>query len=303
MPKPRSSRLVVLALVACLLAVAAHADAPDDTLRILLMNDDGVEAPGIRVLRAALRKEGHRVLVVAPAGNRSGSSVAITTSGSLEVERVEPGVWSVNGTPADCARLAITTLLEEPVDLAIAGINFGQNVGIGTISSGTVGSALTATSLGVPAIAVSQTVDPDDVRNTVRYYPDAAAFTVALVALLAKNADGGPLVPPGITLNVNYPARHQSELAGVRLTRQGRSSLYTVVYERGEDGQIMMGFAPSTKKESVKGADTTALTQGYVSITPLDASWTAGDSQLDALRPLADALSRSLPARKAASAE
>jgi 5'-nucleotidase len=290
------------ALALLLLAGVAAADAPDATLRILLTNDDGVEAPGIRVMRAALTKEGHRLIVVAPSGNRSGASVSITTSGSIGLREIEPDVWSVDGTPADCARLAVTRILKEPVDLAISGINFGQNLGLGTISSGTVGAAVTATGLGIPAIAISQAVDPEDVRNTVRYYPDAAALVVALVDLLVANRGDGPILPEGVTLNVNHPPLHRSALNGVRLTRQGRSTLYTIVYEAADDGSVMMGFQPSTKKEPVANADTTAIAEGYVSITPLDASWTAGAAEIESLEPLARALQGFVPTKKAAKA-
>lgn len=297
----RSLGPVLLALL--LLAGAAAADAPDTTLRILLTNDDGVQAPGLRVLRAALAKEGHRLIVVAPSGNRSGASVSITTSGSIGLDEIEPDVWSVNGTPADCSRLAVTRILKEPVDLAISGINFGQNVGLGTISSGTVGAAVTATGLGIPAIAISQAVDPDDVRNTVRYYPDAAAFVVALVDHLVANRGDGPILPAGVTLNVNHPPLHRSALNGVRLTRQGRSTLYTIVYETADDGTVMMGFQPSTRKEPVENADTTAIAEGYVSLTPLDGSWTAGSAEIRSLEPLTRALQGFVPAKKAAQAD
>lgn len=283
-----------------LLAGAAAADAPDTTLRILITNDDGIEAPGIRVLRAALAREGHRLIVVAPSANRSGASVSITTSGSIGIREVEPDVWSVDGTPADCARLAATRILDEPADLAVSGINFGQNVGLGTISSGTVGAAISATGLGIPAIAISQAVDPRDVRNTVRYYPDAAAFVVELVRILAANRGDGPILPDGVTLNVNHPPLHHAQLNGVRLTRQGRSTLYSIVYETADDGSVMMGFQPSTRRETVKNADTTAIAEGYISITPLDSSWTAGPAQIESLEPLARALQGFAPAKAAA---
>ena len=285
-------------LVLLLFAAVATADSVDPTLRILLLNDDGVDAPGILVLRAALEKEGHRVVVVAPSGNRSGASVSITTSGRIALRELEPGVWSVDGTPADCARLAVTRILKEPVDLAVSGINFGQNVGLGTISSGTVGAALTASGLGIPAIAISQAVDPDDVRNTVRYYPDAAAFTVALVSHLSETKGDGPILPPGVTLNVNHPARHRPELRGVRVTRQGRSTLYTIVYETADDGSVMMGFQPSTQPEPIENADTTAIAAGFVSITPLDGTLTVGDAAFESLAPLAGAFGGFVPSKQ-----
>jgi 5'/3'-nucleotidase SurE len=285
----RTTRTAALALslaaVALACAPAPRADDAAGALHILLTNDDGWEAPGIRVLHAALEAAGHRVTVVAPAVNQSGKSVAITTDGTLTYRRIEPGFYAVDGTPADCVRVALTTLLDEMPQLVMSGVNFGQNDGAGTISSGTVGAALTAALLGFPAIAMSQAVDPSDVRNTVRFFPDSAAFAVALVRALVARGET-PLLPKGIALNVNHPARKRDEVAGVRLTRQGTGSLYSLVYERQADGQILLAFAPSTTGEAAPDADTTALAEGYVSVTPLDGSWTAPDASFESFRPL-----------------
>jgi 5'-nucleotidase len=298
-----SKCLLAAALVIFLYSGVASADAAaGDTLRILLTNDDGVGAPGLEVLREALAKEGHRLITVAPSANRSGASVSITTEGSISLRELEPDIWSVDGTPADCVRLAVTRILKEPVDLAISGINFGQNIGAGTISSGTVGAAITATGLGIPSIAISQAVHPEDVSQTELYFPDAAVFVVALVKQLMASRNGGPILPEEITLNVNNPPLHRSALNGVRLTRQGRSTLYKIVYTTSEDGTVLMRFKPSTKREPVSNADTTAIAEGYVSITPLDGSWTAGASQLESLKPLARALQGYTPPKASAAA-
>jgi 5'/3'-nucleotidase SurE len=203
----------------------------------------------------------------------------------LTYRRLEPDFYAVDGTPADCVRLALTTILDDMPHLVVSGVNFGQNDGAATISSGTVGAALTATLLGFPAIAVSQAVDPSDVRNTVSFFPDAAAFAVVLIRALVARAET-PLLPRGIALNVNHPARKRSAVAGVRLTRQGTSALYSLVYERQPDGQIGLAFAPSTVPETVPDADTTALAEGYISITPIDGSWTAPDPGFESFRPL-----------------
>lgn len=293
-------RLAVFAAALLVAACCARADEPPATLDILLTNDDGYDAPGIRILRAALEAEGHRVQVVAPADNRSGSSVAISTHGTLTWRQVEPQVIAVSGTPADCVRLALTMLLKERPDLLVSGVNFGQNVGAATLSSGTVGAALTGASLGVPSIAVSQAVDPNDLTGTVRYFPDAAAVTVALVSELA--AAGDPFLPRGTALNVNHPPRKVVDLEGVKLTRQGHSTLYSVVYEKQGDGSVSMAFAPSLVKETVPNADTTALAAGYVSVTPLDGSWTA-EAAFEGLRGVAKTLDSRVRSRNAAAVD
>ena len=295
----RPPRLLALALLGLVAACCARADAPGRSLRILLTNDDGHEAPGLRILRAALEADGHDVIVVAPSEEKSGSSVSYTSRGKLSWHQVDPKRIAVDGTPADCIRLAVLVFLEEPVDLVVSGVNFGQNVGSGTISSGTVGAAMTGASFGIPAIAVSQAVDANDLAGTARYFPDAAALTVALIRELADR-EGERLLPRDMVLNVNHPPRKAADVEGLKLTRQGRSTLYTLVYEEQEDGSLAMAYAPNPVKETVDGADTTALAAGFVSVTPLDGSWTA-EGAFDALRPLTEALEAvSAPPREAA---
>jgi 5'/3'-nucleotidase SurE len=295
--------LAVLALAGAFVACGcATPPAPADAeggLDILLSNDDGVDAPGLRALHEALRARGHRVSVVAPSAERSGSSVSVTMHGSLRVREVAPGVSAVDGSPADCVRVALTTLLDETPDLVVSGVNFGQNIGAGTVLSGTVGAAITAAALGVPAIAVSQTVDPQDLNATTRFFPDAAEFAAALIDALLEHGGRG-LMPRFSVLNVNHPPRHRSEVAGVKLTRQGRSTLFELRYEPGEDGELRVGFAPSGGPEPVADADTAALSAGYVTITPLDGNWTARDEVFSELRPVAEALGSLQPSPAAA---
>ncbi len=280
---------LAVAFVACGCSTPpALADA-EGGLHILLSNDDGVDAPGLRALHEALRARGHRVSVVAPSVDRSGSSVSVTTHGSLRVREVAPGISAVDGTPADCVRVALATLLDEPPDLVVSGVNFGQNIGAGTVSSGTVGAAITAAALGVPAIAVSQAVDAQDLAATARFFPDAAEFAAALIDALLEH-EGRGLMPRFTALNVNHPPRHRSEVAGVKLTRQGRSTLFELRYEPGDDGDLRVSFAPSRALEPVADADTAALGAGYVTITPLDGSWTASDEVFSGVRPVAEAL-------------
>lgn len=285
-----TTRRQSILLLGLLLLLAACAKTPEPEpaalgpLRLLLTNDDGVGAPGITALQRVLLAAGHKVVTVAPDGNRSGAGVSLTTNGTLTLREVEPGVYAVGGTPADCVRLALTTLLDEPVDLVVSGVNFGQNVGSGTVSSGTVGAAITAVSLGVPAVAVSQMVDPEDVTRTGRYFPDAAAFTGGLVAALAKWSER-PLLPRWTVLNVNHPARLRADVRGVRLTHQGRATLYELDYAPVPGG-YSVSFARSEAEETVPAADTTALDAGYITITPLDGSWTAREDVIDQLEGL-----------------
>ena len=157
------------------------------------------------------------------------------------------------------------------------------------MSSGTVGAAITGAALGLPAIAVSQAVNAQDLAATARFFPDAAEFSVELIDALLEH-EGRRLMPAFTVHNVNHPSQHRPEVAGVKLTRQGRSTLFELRYEPGGDGEVHVSFAPNTALEPVADADTAALGAGYVTITPLDGSWTAGDEVFSGLRPVAEAL-------------
>ena len=124
-----------------------------ESLKILLTNDHGYLSPGIQAMKAALIEAGHTVYLVAPSSNQSGSATSISSTG-VRFSSLGKQVWRVEGRPADAVRLGIGHLLREaPPDLVISGINFGQNMGLDVMVSGTMGAAVTASQLGVPAIA------------------------------------------------------------------------------------------------------------------------------------------------------
>ena len=123
-------------------------------MRILLSNDDGYQAAGLRLLADALANLAE-ITVVAPDRNRSGASNSLTLDAPLRVEQVESNVYSVNGTPTDCVHVAITGLLDDEPDMVISGINHGANLGDDVLYSGTVGAAMEGRFLGFPAVAVS----------------------------------------------------------------------------------------------------------------------------------------------------
>ncbi|MCD2197785.1 5'/3'-nucleotidase SurE [Actinomycetospora endophytica] len=175
-------------------------------LRILLTDDDGYSAGGIRAVRAALTRAGYDVSTVAPDGNRSGSGAE--TSGKQTLHNTDdPGVRTVTGTPADAviAGLAALRAAGRPPDLVVSGTNLGRNTGSGITESGTVGAAVTAAHAGLPAIAVStdRAEDESDCEPT-------AAFVVRLVGALAT---ARPPFAPGLVLNVNHPVKQASGLA------------------------------------------------------------------------------------------
>jgi len=176
---------------------------PAPPLRILLTDDDGADAGGIRAVRAALARAGHDVVTVAPDGNRSGSGAALSHEQELQ-DTDDAGVRTVGGSPADAvlAGLAAMRGTGRPPDLVVSGTNLGRNTGSGITESGTVGAAVTAAHAGFPAIAVS-TDRAEDARDC----EPTAQFVVRLVGALAG---ARPPFAPGLVLNVNHPTRPAS---------------------------------------------------------------------------------------------
>ena len=123
-------------------------------MRVLVSNDDGVDAPGIRILAEGLRAAGHEVLIVAPDRDRSGASNSLTLDGPIRVVQADPTTWRVYGTPTDCVHVAITGMLEQEPDMVVSGINNSANLGDDVIYSGTVAAAMEGRFLGLPSIAV-----------------------------------------------------------------------------------------------------------------------------------------------------
>ena len=185
------------------------------TLRILVSNDDGIHAPGIHALVTELRKVGD-VTVFAPDKQMSAVGHAITVNYPLRASKYFKGKeffgYAVEGTPADCVKLAIRTLLDRTPDVLVSGINHGSNTAINIIYSGTVSAATEGTILGIPSVAVSLSTwgEPD--------FAFAARFSAKLAQLVARNG-----LPRGTLLNVNVPAIAESEVRGVALTRQGKT--------------------------------------------------------------------------------
>jgi 5'/3'-nucleotidase SurE len=178
---------------------------PPSPLRILLTDDDGYRAGGIRAVRAALVRAGYDVTTVAPDGNRSGSGAETSGKRTLQ-DTGDPGVRSVAGTPADAvlAGLAALRAAGRPPDLVVSGTNLGRNTGPGITESGTVGAAVTAAHAGLPAIAVS--------TDRARDEADCASTAAFVTRLVGRLATPRPPFAPGLALNVNHPVAQASGL-------------------------------------------------------------------------------------------
>ncbi|MFN3234057.1 MAG: 5'/3'-nucleotidase SurE [Gammaproteobacteria bacterium] len=228
-------------------------------MKILLSNDDGYLAPGIRALLKVLN-EVAEVIMVAPDRNRSGVSNSLTLDRPLRVTTHSDGGHSVNGTPTDCVHLAITGLLDEMPDIVISGINEGSNLSDDVLYSGTVAAATEGRFLGLPAIAVSLS------GHHAQHYDTAAQITKQIVERLQKH----PL-PIDTILNVNVPDLPMSEIKGIQVTRLGtrHSAQEMIESEDPRKNKVFWVGLPGNAQDAGPGTDFYAVERGYISITPL----------------------------------
>ena len=228
-------------------------------MRILVSNDDGYLAPGLRSLAEALASLGE-VIVVAPDRNQSGASNSLTLRSPIRPHTADNGYIYVDGTPTDCVHLAVTGLLSPEPDIVVSGINAGSNLGDDVIYSGTVAAAMEGRLLGLPAIAVSLA------STHCRHYDTAAQVARRLVVQLASQ----PL-DSNVILNVNVPDVTLDELNGFRATRLGhRHRSEPVVRMLDPRGEPVYWVGPSgSEQDAGPGTDFDALRAGFVSVTPL----------------------------------
>lgn len=228
-------------------------------MRILVSNDDGVLAPGLRILSETLAQLSE-VIVVAPDRNRSGASNSLSLTRPIRVRHLENGYHSVEGTPTDCVHLALTGLIEPLVDMVVSGINEGGNLGDDVLYSGTVAAAMEGRNLGLPSIAISL------VGDSVQHYDTAAMITKQLVSELRTNR-----LPSQTILNVNVPDLPLHQLKGMQVTRLGtRHGAEPVVKALDPRGRVIYWVGPpGPEADSGVGTDFHAIKNGYVSITPL----------------------------------
>jgi len=249
---------------------------------ILLTNDDGIWAEGLQAMRRELEHDGgYDLYVVAPERERSATGHAITLHKPIYAQQVraddsEAAMWSVSGTPADATKLGALNLLPRTPDFVLSGINHGANLGMDVLYSGTVSAAIEGAILGIPSIAFSL-AKPDE-----GHYGTGARFARLLVRLLASR----PL-PQGTLLNVNIPPLAPADVNGVRLTRIGWRR-YEDFFHTGKDprGRTYYWLAGElySASDAQEGTDTWAISQGYVSISPLRLDLTDAES----LRAVAD---------------
>ena len=232
-------------------------------MRILLTNDDGIHAPGLLALAKELKND-FNIHLVAPETEMSAVGHAITLNSPIRVQNIKKNGdfygYAITGTPADCVKIAVQELIDEPVDMIISGINLGSNVGVNVLYSGTVSAATEGAFLGIRSVAVS--------LNT-RLSPDfrfAARFLRWVIDYIDKIE-----LNKGTALNINIPALPPTQIRGIVITRQGLSQ-YEEKFERRIDprgnvyywltGEILM-------EEHIPDADEVVLKKDYITITPI----------------------------------
>jgi len=234
-------------------------------MNILISNDDGVGAPGIKILAETISKK-EQVTVVAPHKNRSASSASLTLDVPLRYRKKNNGYYSVTGTPCDCVHIGSHEIMQQKPDIVIAGINRGANLGDDVIYSGTVAAAMEGRNLGYPAIAVSLA------SRDCNHYQAAADVIVELLERVKLSS-----LDSNIILNVNVPDLPRDKINGFRLTRLGsRHRVDNIIGSTDPRGESIFWIGPPNKPQDVgEGTDFSAVASGYISITPLLVDLTA----------------------------
>lgn len=233
-------------------------------MRILITNDDGIDAPGLAVLEKVAATISDDIWVVAPQTDQSGLSHSLTLGDPLRLRELGHRRFALRGTPSDCVIMATRRIIGTQPDLVLSGINAGQNTADDVTYSGTVAGAIEGTLIGIPSIAFSQTFDSEN-NAPISWAPTEAFAGDVIRRLLAFG------FPPGILYNVNFPNLPVEEIAGVEITHQGRLIHSLYIDERTDprgNTYYWLGYR-RRQSEKVPGTDLYAIDGGSVSVTPL----------------------------------
>jgi 5'-nucleotidase len=237
-------------------------------MRILCTNDDGIHAPGLKVVEEIARALSDDVWIVAPELDQSGVSHSLSLNDPLRLREIGPRHFAVRGTPTDCVIMGARHILTPTLpDLVLSGVNKGRNVAEDVVYSGTIAGALEGTILGLPSFALSQefsmeTREKPLWETALKFAPD----------ILRKVMQAG--IPKNTVINVNFPACAPDEVRGIRVTRQGKRNLGFLKVDQRRDGRgnpyFWIGFERAAMMDTPEeGTDLAALTERFVSVTPL----------------------------------
>jgi 5'-nucleotidase len=231
--------------------------------RLLVTNDDGINAPGLRVLERVARSVSDDVWVVAPETNQSGASHSLTLHRPLRIRQLSKRRFAIDGTPTDCVLLAIQIVMKDhPADLVLSGVNNGGNLGEDVTYSGTVAAAMEATLFNVPAIAFSQVC-----QNGARIkWKTAEQHAPGVISRLLTEG-----WPNDVLINVNFPDRLAQAVEGSRATYQGKRKLGDELMERVDPrGQPYVWIGGLRCEDDLReGSDLRAVAEGFISVTPI----------------------------------
>ena len=237
-------------------------------MRILCTNDDGIHAPGLKVMEEIARALSDDVWLVAPELDQSGVSHSLSLNDPLRLREVSPRHFAIRGTPTDCVIMGSKHILgEKGPDLVLSGVNKGRNVAEDVVYSGTIAGALEGTILGLPSFALSQefslaTRNSPPWESALKFGPE----------IIRKVLAAG--IPKNTVINVNFPACAPDEVQGIRVTRQGKRNLGFLKIDERRDGRgnpyFWIGFERAAGLDTPdEGTDLAALAAHYVSVTPL----------------------------------
>lgn len=232
--------------------------------RILLTNDDGINAPGLKVLEKIAKQLSDDVWIVAPEHENSGAGHSLTLTMPLRLRKVSARRFAVQGTPTDCVMMALNKVLSDHrPDLILSGVNRGANMGEDVTYSGTIAAAMEGTLLNVPSIALSQSF----ANRKILHWPTAEEHAPKLVQRLV-----GIGWPEDVLININFPDVPPTQVLGTEVCRQGRRDISELQIDQRIDAReqpyYWLGFRPR-KGTPKRGTDLAAVENGYISVTPL----------------------------------
>jgi len=232
-------------------------------MRILISNDDGYKAKGIKQLTKSL-SEIAEVIVVAPIENKSAASSSLTLGRALKPIQIEKNIYAIDATPTDCVHLALCGFIKESIDLVVTGINFGANLGDDTIYSGTVAGAIEGRFLGLPSIAMSLA------SWECNHFVTAGEIAKILVTQIDNSQ-----IAYNTILNVNVPDIPLSEIKGIKSTRQGSRHKSEPSIKDKEDSSLYWIGENGKEADNSVGTDFHAISNNFVSVTPLQIDTTS----------------------------
>lgn len=243
-------------------------------MRVLVTNDDGIYADGLKVLETIAHDIGNDVWVVAPEAEQSGASHSLSLSDPVRLRKIDERRFAVKGTPTDCVLMAVSHIMPQKPDLVLSGVNRGHNIADDVTYSGTIAAAMEGAVLGIRSIAVSQAHGISGARE-INYEPTGQKGPELIAALSRLD------IGPGSLLNVNFPDCAISEIAGVQVTRQGRRDQNNLEIKERRDGwgkpYYWFGFRRE-RSQTVSGTDLWAIYNNYISVTPLHLNLTDADA-------------------------